>query len=228
MVPLTLVLRKLKEGYTMGQTRINHTLIMDDLKMFGKSEGEMESLVNTVHAVSDDSDMEFGIKKCDVLNMKRGNVMTCEGIELPNSMTMKVVESKGCRYLGILKLDEVQDKEMKEQFQKEYMRRLKAVLKSKLNGRNKILAANTWAVSVLQYGTWIRKWNKDEIANLDRRTHKIMAMYGALYPNSDVSRIYLPRATGGRGIISCERCIRSEENNMGCYVRNSIELLLEL
>ena len=111
---------------------------------------------------------------------------------------------------------------MKEQFQKEYMRRLKAVLKSKLSER--ILAVSTWAVSVLRYHAGILRWNKDEIAKLDRRTRK-MTMYGALHPKSDVNRIYLPRARGGRGLISCERCIRSEENNMGWYVTNSIEPL---
>ena len=72
----------------MGQTRINHMFFMDDLKLFGKSERQIESLVNTVHAVSDDIGMEFGIKKCGVLIMKRGKVMTREGIELRNSMTM--------------------------------------------------------------------------------------------------------------------------------------------
>ena len=131
--------------------------------------------------------------------------MTCEGIKLPNGMTMKEEESEGHRYLGILELDKVKDKEMKEQFEKEYMRRLKVVLISKLNGRNKILAVNTWAVSVLRYGARIMKWNKDKIAKLDRRTRKMMTMYGALHPKSDVNRIYLPRARGGRGLISCER-----------------------
>ena len=68
----------------MGQIKINHTLFMDDLKLFGKSERQIESLVNIVHAVSDDIGMEFGIK--------RGKVMTCEGIKLPNGMTMKEVD----------------------------------------------------------------------------------------------------------------------------------------
>ena len=190
MVPLTLVLRKLKEGYTMGQTRINHMFFMDDLKLFGKSERQIESLVNTVHAVSDDIGMEFGIKKCSVLIMKIGKVMTCEDTELPNGMTMKEVESEGYRYLGISELDKIKDKEMKEQFQKEYMRRLKAMFKSKLHRRNKTLAVNTWVVSVLRYGAGILKSNKDEIAKLDRRTRNMMAMYGALHPKSDVNRIY--------------------------------------
>ena len=89
-----------------------------------------------------------------------------------------------------------------------------------------ILAVNTWAVSVLRCGAGILKWNKDEMSKLDRRTRKMMIMYGALHPKSDANRIYLSRAQGGSGLISCERCIRSEENNIGWDVRNSIEPLL--
>ena len=40
---------------------------------------------------------------------------------------------------------------MKIQCQKEYKRRLKMVLKSKLNGKNKIQAINTWAVAIKRY-----------------------------------------------------------------------------
>ena len=32
---------------------------------------------------------------------------------------------------------------------------------------------------------------------------------------------------GGGGLISCEGCIRIEENNLGWYVRNSVEPLIE-
>ena len=32
---------------------------------------------------------------------------------------------------------------------------------------------------------------------------------------------------GGKGLISCEGCIRMEENNLGWYVRDSVELLIE-
>ena len=46
----------------------------------------------------------------------------------------------GYKNLGILDGDQIMENEMKEIFRKEYTRRLKLVLKSKLNGRNKILA----------------------------------------------------------------------------------------
>ena len=40
----------------------------------------------------------------------------------------------------------------------EYKRRLRLILKSKLNGKNKIHAINTWAVALLRYGTGIINW----------------------------------------------------------------------
>jgi len=42
----------------------------------------------------------------------------------------------------------VKEKEVKDQFVKENMGRTRLILKSKLNGKNKIRAINTWAVAV--------------------------------------------------------------------------------
>ena len=54
MIPLTLVLRKIGIGYEWGkkQFRINHLLLMDDLKLFGKTENQIDSLINSVHMSS--------------------------------------------------------------------------------------------------------------------------------------------------------------------------------
>ena len=45
---------------------------MADLKLFGSSEREIDSVVKTVKGISKDLGMEFGIKKCGVVIMKRG------------------------------------------------------------------------------------------------------------------------------------------------------------
>ena len=100
------------------------------------------------------------------------------------------------------------------------------ILRSKSNGRNKIVAVNTWMVSVMRYGEGIMKWNTDKLKSLDRRTRTFVTMHGALHPKSDTDREYLSRELGGRGLISCEGCIRME-NNLGRYVRNSVEPLIE-
>ena len=53
---------------------------MDDLKLFCKRGEQMDTLVRIVHVFSTDIGMEYGMKKCRILTMKRGNVVKCEGI----------------------------------------------------------------------------------------------------------------------------------------------------
>ena len=93
---------------------------MDDLKLFVKSEEQIDTLVRTVHVFSTDIGMEFGMKKCGIVTMKRGNVVICEGIMLPNNEVMKDVEKEGYAYLGIVELDKIKEDEMKKKTIKEY------------------------------------------------------------------------------------------------------------
>lgn len=58
----------------------------------------------------------------------------------------------------MFEIDKVMKKEMKTQFLEEYMRRIKLIVKSKLNGKNEISVLNTWSVSVLRYVAGIKKW----------------------------------------------------------------------
>ena len=78
----------------------------------------------------------------------------------------------------------------------------------------------------MRYGAGTIKWNKEELQEIDRKSRKIMTMNKKLHPRSNVARIYVPRKKGGKGLISCESCVRGEENNLSWYVRNSEEALL--
>ena len=86
VLPLSLVLRNVKAGYEFKgkQQRINHLLFMDDLKLYGRSGVQIDSLVETIQFVSIDIGMEFGIKKRGVLILKNGKVVESDGIILPN------------------------------------------------------------------------------------------------------------------------------------------------
>ena len=128
---------------------------MDDLKLYGKGENEMKGLVSTVEVFSQDIGMEFDIKKCEVIIINKGRVKSADGIELPSGEKMKEIEEDGYKYLGILEYDRVKEQKMKDKFRNKYFRRAKLILKSKLNGRTKIMTLNTWAVSILRYGTGI-------------------------------------------------------------------------
>ena len=67
----------------------------------------------------------------------------------------KKVGKNGYSYLDILELDEIKEQEMKIKVTAEYKRRLRLILKSKLNGKNKIQAINTWAIALLRYGAGV-------------------------------------------------------------------------
>ena len=87
--------------------------------------------------------------------MKREKVVRCERINLLNSEVMNEVEKEGYTYLGIAELDKIKENEMKEKTIKEYKRRFRLVLKSKINRKNKLTAINAWAMAVFRYGAGI-------------------------------------------------------------------------
>ena len=116
MVPLSLIRKKVNACYKWGKKehKLNRLLFMDDLKLFAKSKEQTNAPVRTVHVFSTDIGMEFGIKKCGILTMKRGKIVKSEGIKLPDGEVMKQVGQEGYTYLGIIELDKVKEIEMKE------------------------------------------------------------------------------------------------------------------
>ena len=104
MILLSQISRKLKSGYTLKHgEKLNHLLFMDDLKIFAKTEREVNGLISTVKILSNDIRMEFGIKECGVLVPKRGETaVSSEGVEMPDGERIKEIEKNGYRYLGIL------------------------------------------------------------------------------------------------------------------------------
>ena len=87
--------------------------------------------------------------------MKRGKIVKSEGMKLSDREVMKQVGQKGYTYLVMIELNKIKETEMKEKITKEYKRRQRLILKSKLNGRNKVTAINTWAVAIFRYGAGI-------------------------------------------------------------------------
>ena len=55
------------------------------------------------------------------------------------------------KYLGVDESDGIQHRKMKEKTSKEYLRRVRLILRTALNGRNKIEAVNSLAFPVVQH-----------------------------------------------------------------------------
>ena len=227
MIPLTLALRKSPLGYTYtNKTKINHLLYMDDIKLYAKNKDQLDSLTQSVRILSSDIGMKFGIEKCAVLVLKRGKVVHCEGIDLPNDQKIRAIKDDGYKYLGVLEADNVMHDEMKRKITKEYMRRVRKVAKSKLNGGNMIRAINTWAVALLRYAGGIVNWKKQDLKEIDAKTRKTLTMHGGFHPRDSVARLYVKRNEGGRGLISAEDCITQAHLTLQNYIHSSQEKLI--
>ena len=126
--------------------------------------------------------------------------MKSVGTELPDSKVIKLLqEGESYKYLGILQADKFLEEKMKLNVLKEYIRRIRNVLKTKLNGGNLVRGVNTLAVSLSRYSAAFISWRKSELQVIDRKNRKLFTMYGALHIKSDVDRLYIPRKEGERG-----------------------------
>ena len=77
---------------------------------------------------------------------------------MPDGEKIKEVEENEYYYLSILEYNKIKETKKRENFWREYLRRKELITKSRLDGRNKIMAINTWAVSLMRYGAGIVKW----------------------------------------------------------------------
>ena len=199
MIPLTIILRQVEAGFRFIGTRekVNHLLFMDDLKLYGKDEIELERLVGCVKEYSDDIGMKFGLDKCGVLVIEKGLRKKCKGINLPDGERIKEIDDGGYKYLGVLEAENILESEMKVKLRNEYFRRVKLLLKSKLYGGNMVKGLNAWAVSVIRYSAGIIEWSLKELKAIDIKTRKMMTMAGVFHQKGDVDRLYLSRKEGG-------------------------------
>ena len=121
MIPLTLVLRKIKASYKVSSDgeQINHLMFMDDIKLYAKNESGLDALVQSVRVLSNDIGMEFGIEKCAMLVIKIGKVVESNGNDLPNNETIKSIhEENGYKYLGVMEANQLLCGQMKERLRK--------------------------------------------------------------------------------------------------------------
>ena len=207
LIPLTLVLRRMKKrsSFQKGKSKLNHLLFMDDLKLCGSNQNEIDSLVRTVEIVIKNIGMTSVIDMCGVLAMNRGKEVECNGIELENGEEIGQI-GKGYKFLGIL--------EKGDNIRKEYFKRLRATLKSKLNAKHVFQVINTWLVPTVRYSVGIVEWTKEEATEIDPKARKVIIMYDGIHLRSNFEeRLHLPRSEGGRRLASIKYRVNDEMEN---------------
>ena len=187
-------------------------MYMDNIKLFAKNEKELETLIQTVRKYSQDIGMEFGIEKYTLLVMKSGKRHITEGVEQPNQVIRTLGEKETHKYLVILEADTIKQQEIKERIKKDYLRRARKLLETKLYRMNIVKGLNTWAVLLVRYSGPFLKWTRDELKPIDQRTRKLMTLHKALHPRDNVDR------RGRKGLASIEDSLDTSIQQLKDYI----------
>ena len=131
-------------------------------------------------------------------------------------------------YVGIDEGNGIQHAKMKEKIKKECYRRVRAILHTELNAKNKLEAINTLAIPVVTCSFNVINWNLEEIRRLDRKIRKLRTLNRKHHSKPDVNRMYVPRKEGGRGIINLEMCFKTTTIGLNTYLLSSDDRMLKL
>jgi hypothetical protein len=109
---------------------------------------------------------------------------------------------------------------MKQKLREEYLNRKKSILKTKLNGKNKIKATNTYAAPVLTFSFGIVKWTPTELENLQTKTKTLLTRYRFHHPRAATGKLTLPRQMGGRRLTDVTRLHDKQVKLLQTYFLN--------
>ena len=227
LFPLSRILDGITGGFKINNSTITHLFYMDDLKLYAKNDKVLFEMITATHQFSEDIGMQFGIEKCAKVTLKKGKQTKSEHIYLPDGKAIQDLEQeKDYKYLGIEEAGGISHNKMKDKIRKEYYRRVRKVVKTELNSKNKMQAINSLAVPVVQYSWNIINWKLSEIRRMDVKTRKLLTIHRMHHPKADVQRLYVPRSEGGRGLLNLENSYKISTIGLNTYLQSSTEWTL--
>ena len=128
-------------------------MYIDDLKCYTKDDVEMERCRALIEEFSTDIAMTSGLEKCAVIHMKKGEI-----VNLPTVERIPILDNaNNYKYLGLLQSDKILHEESKEKAKKEFLNRVRMILKAELNAKNTTDKIKTYAIPIMRYGFGVLK-----------------------------------------------------------------------
>ena len=104
--------------------------------------------------ISDNIGMQFRLDNCAKVTYTKGKIVKNENITLDLSTTINELQQEETyKHLGIQEAEGVTNAAIKEKARKEFSRRIRAILQTELNARNKIMAINSLAIPIVTVST---------------------------------------------------------------------------
>ena len=80
---------------------------------------------------------------------------------------------------------------MKEKIRKECSRRVRSILQSELNEKNKLEAMSTLGIPAVTCSFNVVNWNLEETKKIGRKIQKLFTLNRMNHPKADVSRMHI-------------------------------------
>ena len=231
--PLSSMINKLQNGYRINARtdktvkQITHLFYMDDLKLFASNKRESTRQMEVVKEFSLDIHMEFGLEKCAFLALRKGRKVDSENIIVDQTIIKQLEQDSTYKYLGIEESEKIEHKLMKEKITKEYLKRVKLILKSELYARNKVEAIMSLAIPVFAYSIGTIDWYQEELNQLDIKTRKMLNAHRMIYKNQFLSRMYVDRSEGGLGLTEMDNIYKKEICGLALHLEHSTNKFIQ-
>ena len=220
--PLSLLLNRKCTGYSLGGLNVTHSLYMDDVKGYCSSYVNVKKMVLLIERFSHDIGMSFGLGKCKVVNLKAGKYASLGGVELASGEVVEELKADEVyKFLGVEELDGIRHDAVKAKAWASAKTKLRVLLESQLNSRNLFQAINECVTPILSYSFGVVHWLESDIKEIDVKVRKMLHMYRAFEIKSDIDRLYLPRRSGGRGLLSIWDVFQCTISRLAHYLANS-------
>ena len=122
--------------------------------------------------------MKFELDKCAKATFLLGKLLKAKDITLDTTTIIKDLEpEESNKYLGVTEGDGIQHSSMREKIRKECFRRVRSILRSELNARNRIYAINSLALPLVTYSFTLINWSLTEIKKIDIKIRKLLTMH---------------------------------------------------
>jgi hypothetical protein len=219
--PISHMLRRNQAGYRLKhdneETCISHLIYMDDIKLYSKTETEMNTLIDTTVEFSRDINMQFGFDKCRTIHIVKGKVRPGD-YAVDDTESITAMESDELyKYLGYQQSKGINHIQIKKALTAEYKKRVNSICKSQLTSKHLIKAINSYAIPVLTYSFGVIKWTKTDIRHVEIATRTIFTKNNNHHPKSAVERMSIKRENGGRGLIAIHPLWIKQVNNLKSF-----------
>ena len=184
---------------------MTHSLFVDDLKIYAKSKEKLTKVLSDTKSQMMDAGLLWREVKCAVLHLKRGKVVDKDGdIRLDEEITLKCLENQPYKFLGMPETDIHNTDKLMQLLIENISQRTNVIWTSSLSDFNKVLATNSFAMSLVNYFMWSQIINITDLRKIDAAVRFIINDGYAKHKNQMNSILYLPRNYRGRGLLSVE------------------------